>query len=157
VPVNSTHVDYDAAAADWSRARDVLSGEDALKAGGEKYLARLDSQSDEEFAAYVKRASFFNATARTAEAYMGLIFRRAPFVKLPGSGAAENENPKPEIRGPKADGALGRGYVSGLGRAMQEFVNDVDLLGTSLTAYAKMVVGDVIGLGRLAAAAVCGW
>ena len=31
---------------------------------------------------------------------------------------------------------------------MQEFANDADMLGTSLTAYAKMVVGDVIGLGR---------
>ena len=83
MPVNSTHPGYDAAALDWARARDVLSGEDAVKAGGEKYLARLDSQTDEEFGAYVNRASFFNATARTSEAYLGLIFRRPPFVKLP--------------------------------------------------------------------------
>ena len=108
---------------DWARARDVLAGEDAVKAGGEKYLPRLDSQTDEEFAAYVQRASFFNATARTSEAYQGLIFRRPPFVKLPEGS-------------------------SGLGRAMEEFANDADMLGTSLTAYAKMVVGDVIGLGR---------
>ena len=120
---NSTHPDYDASAVDWSRVRDVMAGEDAVKAGGEKYLPRLDSQSDEEFAAYVKRASFFNASARTSEAYLGLIFRRPPFVKLPEAGV-------------------------GLGQAMQEFANDVDLLGTSLTAYAKMAVGDVIGLGR---------
>ncbi|HOX59373.1 MAG TPA: DUF4055 domain-containing protein [Candidatus Paceibacterota bacterium] len=121
--VNSTHPDYDAAATEWARARDVLAGEDAVKARGENYLPRLDSQTDEEFAAYVKRASFFNATARTSEAYQGLIFRRPPFVKLPEGG-------------------------SGLGKAMEEFANDSDMLGTSLTAYAKMVVGDVIGLGR---------
>jgi len=30
--VNSTHPDYDASAVDWARARDVLSGEDAVKA-----------------------------------------------------------------------------------------------------------------------------
>ncbi len=60
----------------------MLAGEDAVKAGGEKYLPRLDSQSDVEFANYVKRASFFNATARTSEAYLGLIFRRPPFLKL---------------------------------------------------------------------------
>jgi hypothetical protein len=47
--VNATHPDYDASALDWSRARDVLSGEDAVKAAGEKYLPRLDSQTDEEF------------------------------------------------------------------------------------------------------------
>ena len=121
--VNATHPDYDNCATDWSRVRDVMAGEDAVKAAGEKYLARLDSQTDAEFAAYVKRASFFNASARTSEAYLGLIFRRPPFVKLPEAGA-------------------------GLGVAMQEFANDVDLLGTSLTAYAKMVVGDVINLGR---------
>ncbi len=65
--VNSTHPDYDAAAVEWSRARDVLSGEDAVKAGGEKYLPRLDSQSEDEFAAYRQRAAFFNATARMAK------------------------------------------------------------------------------------------
>ncbi len=83
MPVNTTHPDYDAALPAWLRARDVLAGEDAVKAGGEKYLPRLDSQSAGEFADYVKRASFFNPTARTAEAYLGLIFRRPPFVKLP--------------------------------------------------------------------------
>src|ERR1051326_8247295 len=47
MPVNSTHPDYDATLPDWLRARDVLAGEDAVKAGGEKYLPRLDSQTDE--------------------------------------------------------------------------------------------------------------
>ena len=37
----------------------------------------------DEYDAYKSRALFFNATARTAEAYLGLIFRRAPFVKVP--------------------------------------------------------------------------
>ena len=39
--INATHPDYDASAVDWSRARDVLSGEDAVKAAGEKYLSRF--------------------------------------------------------------------------------------------------------------------
>ena len=82
MPVNSTHPDYDAAGPEWARARDVLAGEDAVKAGGEKYLPRLDCQTDQEFDAYVKRASYFNASARTSEAYLGLMFRRPPFVKL---------------------------------------------------------------------------
>ena len=121
--VNSTHPDYDASALDWSRARDVLAGEDAVKAAGEKYLPRLDSQTDDEFAAYRKRAAFFNATARTAEGYVGLMFRRPPFVKVPESG-------------------------SGVGRALADFVNDADMLGTTLAAYAKNVIWEVMGLGR---------
>src|SRR5512136_834990 len=103
MPVNSTHPEYDASLPAWLRARDVLAGEDAVKAGGQKYLPRLDSQSDEEFSAYVKRASYFNASARTSEAYLGLMFRRPPFVKLPDDGA-------------------------GVGRAMAVFQNDADML-----------------------------
>jgi hypothetical protein len=123
VPVNSTHPDYDANAFDWLRARDVLAGEDAVKSAGEKYLPRLDSQSDEEFLAYRKRASFFNATARSAEGFIGLIFRRPPFVKVPES-------------------------QSGVGRALAGFLNDADMLGTTLPGYAKNVVTEVVGIGR---------
>ena len=54
MPVNSTHPDYDVTLPDWLQARDVLAGGDAVKSAGEKYLPRLDSQSDEEFLAYRK-------------------------------------------------------------------------------------------------------
>jgi hypothetical protein len=107
----------------WNRARDVLDGEDAVKAGRERYLPRLDSQTDEEYCAYRDRASFFNATARTAEGYCGLIFRRPPFVKVPEGN-------------------------TGIGRAMQDFVNDIDMLGTSLFGYSKNTVTEVVGVGR---------
>ena len=91
--VNSTHPDYDAAAPQWSRARDVIAGEDAVKAAGERYLPRLDSQSDEEYLAYRQRASFFNATAWSAEGFIGLIFRRPPFIKIPESNARPRPGP----------------------------------------------------------------
>lgn len=123
MPVNSTHPEYDTNAFDWLRARDVLAGEDAVKSAGEKYLPRLDSQTDEEFLAYRKRASFFNATARSAEGFIGLIFRRPPFVKVPES-------------------------QSGVGRALVGFLNDADMLGTTLPGYAKNVVTEVVGIGR---------
>src|ERR1039457_7285889 len=42
MPANSTHPDYDASLPAWLRARDVIAGEDAVKAGGIKYLPRLD-------------------------------------------------------------------------------------------------------------------
>ena len=108
---------------DWLRARDVLSGEDAVKAGGERYLARLDAQTDAEFGAYRGRASFFNATARTADGYIGLIFRRPPFVKVPEASV-------------------------GVGKALAQFVNDADMLGTSLYGYTKNVVSEIIAVGR---------
>ena len=128
VPVNSTHGEYDASASAWSRARDVLAGEDAVKAGGERYLPRLDSQSEEEYSAYRSRAAFFNATARTSDGYIGLIFRRAPFVKIPDGPSAPTS--------------------SGVRNALAQFVNDADMHGTSLYGYAKNVVNQVIGVGR---------
>jgi hypothetical protein len=88
-----------------------LAGEDAVKAGGERYLPRLDARCDEEFIAYRKRAAFFNATARTAEGYIGLICRRPPFIDIPETvGRTSTSSPfsgpstlnqKPSTRGQK--------------------------------------------------------
>jgi hypothetical protein len=124
MPVNSLHPDYEAMSHAWSRARDVFAGEDAVKAAGEKYLPRLDGQSDSEYMAYRARASFFNATARTADGYLGLIFRRIPFIKLPDAGNA-------------------------LGRALKEFAQDADLVGTTIGSYAKNITAEVIAVGRV--------
>jgi hypothetical protein len=101
----------------------VFSGEDAVKAAGERYLPRLDSQSQDEYNAYRARASFFNATARTADGFVGLIFRREPTFKTPAVSA-------------------------GVGRALAAFIEDADKLGTPLVSYAKNVVGEVMGVGR---------
>ena len=119
MPVNSTHPDYDANLVAWSRARDVISGEDAVRSAGTRYLPSLDSQTDEEYAAYKERASFFNATSRTAEGYVGLIFRRPPFLKLPDAKSA-------------------------LAAAVSDFAHDADMLGTPLVNSAKTFVNEVV-------------
>jgi hypothetical protein len=121
MPANSTHVDYDAALPGWVRGRDLLAGEDAVKAAGEKYLPRLEGQRDDDYAAYKARACFSNATRRAADAFVGMVFRKAPFVKIPEA-------------------------QDGIGKAMANFSNDADMLGTSLFGYAKSVVrGDLGG------------
>ena len=123
MPANSTHHDYDASLPTWLRARDVIAGEDAVKAGGTKYLPRLDSQSDNEYLGYKSRACFFNATSRTCDGFLGLLFRRDPEVKLPDRHA-------------------------GVGGALRVFTDDVDLMGTSLFTFCKGVTGEVLALGR---------
>jgi hypothetical protein len=120
---NVTHPDYDSTLPAWLRSRDVIAGEDAMKAGREKYLPRLESQTDDEYNAYRARASFFNATARTADGYVGLVFRRPPFVKLPEKSNA-------------------------LGNALHDFNNDADMRGTPLANYAKEIASEVITVGR---------
>ena len=123
MPVNTIHPEYLANLDAWTRARDVLRGEDAIKAAGERYLPRLEMQSDAEYAAYRARAAFFNATARTADGFLGLVFRRPPFIKLP----------------PPA---------SPLGKLLACFAQDTDLLGATLEHYAKDIVREVIAVGR---------
>ena len=123
MPANSTHPDYDASLPGWLRARDVIAGEDAVKAGNIKYLPRLDSQSENEYLGYITRACFFNATSRTADGFLGLLFRRDPEVKMPDRHA-------------------------GVGGALRVFTDDVDLMGTSLFTFCKAVVGEVLAVGR---------
>ena len=115
---NSRHPEYEKAAPVWKRARDVFAGEDAVKAAGEKYLPRIDSQSDDDFAIYKARASFFGATARTLEEYLDLVFRRAPMV-----GFGER-------------------------KALEAFVANCDLWGMDFLRYAREVVGEVLSVGR---------
>ncbi len=128
MPANSTHPDYDANLPGWLRARDVFAGEDAVKAAAEKYLPRLDCQDDKEYLAYKNRASFFNASARTADGFVGLIFRRDPTFKLPES--------------------LRTATSGGVADALTEFVEDADLLGTSLSSFSKKLVTEIINVGR---------
>jgi hypothetical protein len=68
MPVNSTHVDYDAALPAWSRARDVFAGEDAIKGAGERYLPRLAEQSQVDYDAYRRRGNQSSRGIRTARA-----------------------------------------------------------------------------------------
>ncbi len=122
---STTHPEYELNLPRWFRARDVIAGEDAVKAAGESYLPRLKAQSDDDYTAYRQRASFYNATSRTAAGYVGMIFRRAPFIKLGPPNAAPS-----------------------LLNAMNTLRNDFDLRGTTLYSYAKNVVSEVISVGR---------
>ena len=142
MPVNSTHEEYDAAVPGWIRARDLLAGEAAVKAGGKKYLPGLESQSEEDYLEYQSRACFFNATRRAADAFVGLVFRKAPFVRIPEVRAAPGNGGNGSALSAKAP------YQSGMARVMAEFCNDADMLGTSLFGYAKNVVREVVSVGR---------
>ena len=61
MPVNSLHPDYEVMLPSWTRARDVLAGEDAVKAAGEKYLPRLEATSDPEYVGIARNGDQFEA------------------------------------------------------------------------------------------------
>lgn len=122
--VSAEHSEYTIHARNWKRMRDVVAGEDDVKRGGNLYVAKLEGQSEEEFKAYVSRAFFYGATARTLDGYLGLIFRKQPEFVFAGG---DNDSTS---------------------KLWASFKDDSDLLGTSLPAYCRNVVSDVLTAGR---------
>lgn len=83
--VDTTHSDYDKFSPKWKRVRDTFAGQDAVHAAGEAYLPKLKEQMADDYKSYVKRAGFYNATWRTVSGLIGMMFRKQPQVKVPGS------------------------------------------------------------------------
>jgi hypothetical protein len=82
MPLETLHPSYLAAMPLWKRARDFIAGELAVKGAGELYLPRLSGQTDAEYEGYKLRAQFLNATARTHQGMLGLVFLKDPEVEL---------------------------------------------------------------------------
>lgn len=83
MPIFSQSKAYNAAMPKWTRCRDVISGQDAVKAKKTEYLPRLEGHSSHEdpaYMAYLMRAEFYNATGRTVQGMSGAVFRRPPQV-----------------------------------------------------------------------------
>lgn len=84
MPINSTHQSYDSHAKKWQRGRDACAGQDAVHERGVTYLPKLKEQSDDDYAAYKLRASYFNATGRTVDGLVGLVFRKPMEINASG-------------------------------------------------------------------------
>lgn len=82
MPVDNQSKKYKDNANRLSLLDDVLGGEDRMKEAKSKYVPRLTDQTDSEYNAYIKRGSFFNATARTQSALVGAIFRKPPQIEI---------------------------------------------------------------------------
>lgn len=67
----------------WHKCRTTVAGEEAVKAAKEEFLPVLSGQDDDDYRAYLKRAAYFNATARTVDGLSGMIFRKAPIITAP--------------------------------------------------------------------------
>jgi hypothetical protein len=81
--LNTPRKEVQKMASKWRRCRDVVAGEDAVKARGEEYLPRLTAQQQEEYDAYKMRAMFYGGTGRTKKALVGLVLWKDPTVEFP--------------------------------------------------------------------------
>lgn len=71
----------------WDKIDDVCAGESAVKAGRESYLPIInpDDKSIENstrYNQYLARASFFNATGRTLDGLLGMVFKEEPTIEF---------------------------------------------------------------------------
>lgn len=85
MPVDTPHPEYNAYAPQWQTVRDAVAGEDRIKAAGTAYLPKLGGQEQDEYNSYVKRALYFEATARTLDGLTGMLFRKEPQKDVPGA------------------------------------------------------------------------
>ena len=116
MPVDTRHREYLAHQDIWRRIREVLAGQDAIRAAGERYLPRLKGQSEAEYASYAARGTFHDATSRTVDGFVGAVFRRAPSIDMPA--------------------------------ALRGIVENVDGNGTPLTVLARVVLREILSIGR---------
>lgn len=80
---DTQHSEYTAALPRWTMCRDAIEGEEAVHKAAEKYLPKLKGQDNDEYSAYVKRTPFYNASARTVDGMVGMLFRKMPSVEVP--------------------------------------------------------------------------
>lgn len=85
MPVNSQHPDYDSAKDKWQRCRDAAAGGDAVHKAAERYLPKLKEQPAHDYAIYVMRATFYNASWRTISGLIGMVFRKPAVVEAPAT------------------------------------------------------------------------
>lgn len=64
----------------WDKCEDVFGGQTEIHKKGVKYLPRLESQTDAEYDAYKKRATFYGAMGRTVNAFTGMVMRTPPVI-----------------------------------------------------------------------------
>jgi hypothetical protein len=83
MPVNTKHADYSKNKQLWENCEHATQGQSEIHAHGVQYLPRLSGQNDDEYKAYVKRALFYNATARTVDGLTGMLFLKPPKIEYP--------------------------------------------------------------------------
>lgn len=81
--VDELHPKYTANEPDWLKIRDVVAGERRMKNQGKLYLPALDTENSKATKSYTERATFYGATGRTLDGYMGSVFRKPTTITLP--------------------------------------------------------------------------
>lgn len=83
--IDTQHPTYEAMKPIWQKCRDAFAGQYAVHARGQAYLPVLAGQTPQDYLAYKMRATYFNASGRTLDGLVGMVFRREPYSEYPDS------------------------------------------------------------------------
>lgn len=81
--IGTAHPIYESLRSMRETCRDVVSGQNTIKAKGERYLPRLSGQSDSQYRNYLNRALFFSIGAKSLQAIVGMASLKRPTIKAP--------------------------------------------------------------------------
>lgn len=90
--VRTEHPEYVMRSPQWKRCRDAMEGQDAIHAAGTAYLPKLTEQSQASYNAYKQRTPWFNASWRTTQGLVGMMFRKPPKQEFPKAIQPHLEN-----------------------------------------------------------------
>lgn len=119
--VDTRHRDYEANLPIWNKVDDAADGQEAIKAGGTKYLPQpnpSDTSDDNKarYAQYKERANYVNFTGRTLSGLVGMVFGKEAVTKFPSG--------------------------------IEELIEDIDGSGISLMQQSKRSLSRTIKQGR---------
>jgi len=81
--VTTTHPDYDNNIDIWTKIRDTIKGEEAIKEKKYTYLPAFVPADEDRYTQYITRAYFMGVTGRTRDALVGMVFRKPPVYDMP--------------------------------------------------------------------------
>lgn len=83
--IDTLHPTYETMKPIWQKCRDAFAGQYAVHARGQAYLPVLAGQTPQDYLAYKMRATYFNASGRTLDGLIGMVFRKQPYSEYPDS------------------------------------------------------------------------
>lgn len=83
MPVDTTNEAYDEKYYDWKLIENSLAGERKIKEAGALYVPAIDGQSDQEYASYISRGSYYAAYSRTVQGFTGSLLKQKPEINVP--------------------------------------------------------------------------
>ena len=133
----NTHPEYNKMLPIWTRNRDAVEGEDAIKARGTTYLPKPNGQKNSEYLKYLQRAQYFNGSGRTLSAYEGMIFRKNPIYNYKSK---DEKDPLSAEAGPEAQKKKD---------TYNAFFENITCDGKSANQFLREIVKEVMAVNKV--------